>query len=615
MRTFFWAPLFSLLLAGCPSTDDSNTSNVVIRSVNECSADRRCPEGSTCVRARCYSNVVAYDSIITEIIPGPATFLADSGPFFVPSPLLPVGQQQLDVVVPGPRQVTFRPMLDGESLKHSVVEDGQPHCSWADQLPKQTTTSVPMHATLFSADRAPGLPVSTFAVNPTAIIDKGDVPIAWRLSTQVPQGTYDIYLQPTHDSGCEMPPFLMRAQRIEANPTYNISVAGSVENSFFGKIRSATRLFEGWRVDIIEPNTRLRISTHGVVGRATFVSSLQGDYYESSFGAPVGDALYPLEYLRPSDEFVAALTEPTLRLYPPPGVTSAPSFEWSIPLVLDIQGSHQTTIDLRSVELKTIDLTARLGEQDATAVVQGGLWVRSKSRSLSGIDPGLPAYFTGHTQTDSGNALHLLLPPGDYEGVAVPAPYTNLDRKRFEWTIADNPSVQTGRLISLAETRSFKLKATSAIDGSPLREVSVQVSPTITGSTDLLDDLLVPSVQALTDNRGTAELTVQTGQYDVAVQPEQDSGFAWWVLPKTQLPEVDYLAVSLPPPVFVDGQILADVGGTSIALADGLIRVYARKDKSSPYSLVATSRFGQSRRQADEPDGYFQLLLPSSIGP
>ncbi|MFO0662125.1 MAG: hypothetical protein U0165_20175 [Polyangiaceae bacterium] len=319
---------FGLAILGCnPSTDGTSSQRAF---VNRCSSDTDCGVGESCAANTCYTMAPTVSDVVFEVIPGPLSSYAPEQVFQVQANLLSLPQQRYDVVLPPTAQIAYGVTLGGRSLTDPDSPDGKSTCAWTAT---PLTKSVAMHASFFPRGRALGLPQSPVSVAPVAVSDGLGV-VSYRLSTTLPPGEYDVYLQPTNDAGCEIPPWLLRDQLIVGNQPLGLpAIVVTANTSFQGTIRTRAGVsLEGWRVDIIDPSTGLRLSTRGTVGAPTATVEGSNEYNVSPFGAWVNDSLYPLQYLNPLDSNNTTLNDPTLRLRPPTDLdTPAPSFTWSIP--------------------------------------------------------------------------------------------------------------------------------------------------------------------------------------------------------------------------------------------------------------------------------------------
>ncbi|HEY3593125.1 MAG TPA: hypothetical protein VGL13_04605, partial [Polyangiaceae bacterium] len=104
-------------------------------------------------------------------------------------------------------------------------------------------------------------------------------------------------------------------------------------------------------------------------------------------------------------------------------------------------------------------------------------------------------------------------------------------------------------------------------------------------------------------------LPLDTGTFDIVVQPPDGANFAWWVWPQAQISvpssgsDTLPIAPTLPFPVAVEGNL--DDG--TAPLPNAIVHAYAKVAGGSTVSKVGDARTDAS--------GHYVLLLPPSFGP
>lgn len=599
--------------AAAPGCDPSSGKTTSQRAfVNRCASNDDCADGEACASSVCYALNPTITDVVFEVIPGQLSAFAPGQSFLVPATLLSLPQQRFDIVLPPIAQLAWRPTLLSKSLTDPDDPGGKSTCAWSAI---SSTKSVAMHASLFPVRRALGLPATPFAVAPSPVSDGIDV-VAYRLTASLPPGMFNVYLEPTNDADCEMPPLLLRNQELDGNQSFNVSIAVSANTSFAGTIRTREGVsLEGWRVDIIDPSTGLRLSTRGVVGAPTLSVDGGSTYNVAPFGAVVGTSMYPLQYMDPTDPLGVTVNDPTLRLRPPVSLEgAAPTFVWSIPRVLDIANTNVADIDLRSFALTPVDVSAQIERSGTTTPVAGVMLLRNQAGAFLGIDPGLPASLTASTQSGDAGLLEVGLLPGKYDGLVIPDETTGLARSRFTWTIGEAP-IQAGRVEELVDLSSTVIHAMHGKRAEAAANLPIQAipSPNPDAPSDPFANVLPRRTATFSDVRGNAVLRVDPGRFDIVARSDRDSRYAWSVFQGVTLPADPPLAITLRAPFSVEGQVLSSTGGVGVPIQGGVLRVYARTNGNAPYVQIGETTISDGGASATSVSGYFRLLLPPQL--
>jgi hypothetical protein len=173
--------------------------------------------------------------------------------------------------------------------------------------------------------------------------------------------------------------------------------------------------------------------------------------------------------------------------------------------------------------------------------------------------------------------------------------------------------------ITVAPTRIIEGVATAGPAGLPAQGATLEATPLIAGSSNVLRTLITPPrisparASVSVDTSGKFTLVLDPGYYDFALKPAAASNFAWWILPTVHVVTAD-----MPGQIGrIDPQLLYPVplGGTitvtipnkpPLPLRNATVQAYARTPLGDNVTQVGTARTDDM--------GRYQLALPPAFG-
>jgi hypothetical protein len=473
--------------------------------------------------------------------------------------------------------------------------------------------SIPALVTIIPSSGALGLFSSPVAAQ-TTIPDQ----TSWSFELHVPQGDYDIYIQPQQQptAECPIPPQLLRAQAISGK--FNVALQVPQTFEFHVTWPLADGALEDWSVDMLDS-----ISGRAISNRVPLTpKSNKAEYIANLAYLPVrGDT---------------AMVEQFIRLSPPAGVT-APVLLFARSGLGLFSASSGTINQLTSLPTPVHiagAVTARVTPQPVAATVS---LVATK---LIGIDPGILASFVRTVSVGPDGTFDLDVLPGTYRVSAVPSgsasPSGTLAEANTTWEVGTSPSVQAGKVIELNDTLPIN---GVALDPSGRVEMTGAEVQAVASPASIVTDVLrkalgetayVPRAASTTvgadpgADPGAFKLKVDKGTYDFSVRPRASTGYGWLVIPSLAVGTTPTTSngagldqLNLPLPVVYRGELTvpgANAGSLS-KVRGALISAYIyMKDgvyTADPTQADSVLQIAEAR--SDE-NGAFEVLIPSALG-
>jgi hypothetical protein len=181
------------------------------------------------------------------------------------------------------------------------------------------------------------------------------------------------------------------------------------------------------------------------------------------------------------------------------------------------------------------------------------------------------------------------------------------------------PLVQGGKVVQFV--RAAVVSGRAATPLGPLAGASVRASVTpFSVQPDLLDradgtaDQLPRAGASLVEPDGSFSFLADPGMYNLFVQPDPASGFAWYVQPMLDvaLSDLDLGNLDVTLPVVFHGVVTSPIGtyNASNGVADALIRAYSYVANPEQPGERAAIQVAETR--ADQ-NGSFKLLIPAEL--
>jgi hypothetical protein len=584
---------------------------------NQCTGDSDCPGGS-CVGGQCESHEGTLQTVLLAVTP-PTGTSASADLQFLRQADLPSAGGDWDLPLDAVAQVVGDVKLfPPRTCTTSFDNNGMMLASSGDH-------SVPGTISLTPSQKQLGV-FSQSAVAQTILINTS----SFSFSMNVPPGDYDIYYQPQHqlNDNCIVSPQLLRNQPITPNlKGLHLTLPESSSFEFHVNWPAGDGALNGWTADMLDP-----VSGHVISNRAQLALGTisKMDYVATIYYLPViGDT---------SDQMAQEL----VRLSPPDCVTPpdcviAPTILLSRSALGLFDANKGTLSDFTTLPTKVHihgQVTAAATPKPVAATVT------LVATSIIGIQPGVLASFVRTVTTGVNGQFDLDVLPGSYRVTAVPSAQLDTetnssdDSKLAEvsddWSIADSPDNQAGKVIGLSTALPINGAAFNASGSTAVVTALVQaVASTSSTKVDVLHQALgevvvVPrAATARVESGGDFSLIADPGTFDVSVRPLAASGFSWLVVPSvavgTTAPTsagVNLMSRALPLPVVYRGTVtLAGAGTAPTATVPGaLIRAFvytsAGQYTSEPAKADAVVQVAESR--ADTKGG-FTLLIPATL--
>ncbi len=555
-----------LALAGCALPFE----NADVLFQNTCSASADCGAGAACVEVEAGGSVCVaratdlgpvYLEVRTSHVSGSSTS------YLFQDKLVLQGSESGGIV----RQVglTLPPLA---RLGGSYVGMGGP-CAELDG-------SIPVRVELRTSQAAPGFE------NQVTVSSKQEGG-SHRFEVDVPPGTYDVYVVPSSEAGCEGPPPRMFPGGLvvpEGVKAVEFAPRDEEVQELHGTIQvPQDETLEGWILEVVEP-------TYGKpVSKSFELSILSG-----------ADIVIP-----PDQGIEYHYTQNALiRLRDPEGDLTV---HWL--LEVEASGTGEIQLNLRSLVATPEALSATV--VDASGPVAGAT-VTIQSDTLTG-SANQNATYRLVTETDAQGVLQVSLVPGTYAVSVVPAT-PGVGTYFGTWTVTENAG-GNGKGFEIPVQPVVRATVLTA-GGQPAALAPVVVTPSLQGPSTYFHGVLevpVPRPREFTgslDASGRLVLPVDAGKVDLSVQVAPETWFPWVVLPRlvvqpaAQTPTLDLGGPVVPYPVLVRGTVAS---ATSLG-APAVVRAWVPASSES-----GTASLVQVGATVTDEGGAFVLPLPPTV--
>ena len=619
MRVLSTCTLAAWLLCACDvATVAQVPSNV---QQNQCTGDSECPGGS-CVGGHCESQQGTFQTLLFEVTPPSGTSASADLQFLTTVTNMPTAGGVWDLPLDAVSQVVGKVQLyPPRTCTPSFGDVGNLLVSSHDD-------SVPGTISLTPSQTELGV-FSQSAVAQATLVDTK----TFSFSMNVPPGEYDIYYQPERqpNDDCIVSPRLLRKQMINPGAPEALLLSVPESSSFVLNVKwpPGDGGLDGWTVDMIDP-----VSGHVISNRAQLALSPSGDPKEY---------LATVHYLPVVGDTSDQMAQELLRLSPPdsqPDDMPRPTILLSRS-ALGLFDANSGTLD-NFIALPTVvhvhgQVTALSTPKPVAATVT------LVATNITGVDPGVLASFvrTVTVGADAEGQFAVDLLAGNYRVTAVPIaqldaePSGSADSKlaavSTDWTIADSPLDQSGKVIELSNALPINGAAFDASGATPVVTALVQaVASTTSTNVDVLHQALGEAVSvpraatARVGSDGAFALIADPGTFDVSVRPLAESGFSWLVVPGVAVGTTgagaSLMSRTLPLPVVYRGTVTLPgaAGAPTTPVPGALIRAFvytsAGQYTSEPSKADAVVQVAETRADTRaETSGKFNLLIPATL--
>jgi hypothetical protein len=580
-----WLLLAFPLLAGCGVSTLSDDEAKLTR--NQCSSDAECGSG-TCRDGTCRATEGTFNSVLFEVTP--------------PASVARVG---------GVQQVK---RIDGLSLSGGPLNialarlvhiTGTITPNWAGRAFCAYNADTSISVVFAPSDRVLGLEA---LAPPTA--EATYVNGKFQFSLNVLAADYDIYLQPKTQAGCELAPQLYRRNTIpEGTNTVEVPLNLPAPSTLDVRVMFPPGgSIEGWRVDMIDPETRRPLSSEVELTP----EAREGEAYRVKL---VYSKVIPAN-AEPGRELV--------RLRPRMGIPAPTILLERSGLELQVPGEAEIS-QLQSLP-QIVECQGQVVLADSPAFVPGSSITISatKLEQAAGLKPGSSAEYSVTVSADQKGSFSAKLFPGTYKVVAVPPTGSGYATGIGEWQVTDGIELQSGRTIEVTRLvtldGSVLTSAGMPVVGATVSAVASRASLFVNPLTD--SNPVAPRAgNTQVDANGNFVLGADPGFYDLSVRPAPGTGFAWFVRPNVNVPRgqssIDLGALEMPLPLSYTGAVTAEVEGMTQPIPGALIRAYVYVTGDQFYTQDAAKaasvlQIGEARASDT---GRFELLVPAQFDP
>jgi hypothetical protein len=639
-------PLLSLVLSllplACSVTEVEPAADP--QAVNRCDASSDCNGGVCTADKVCVASSTALTDLLIEVT-RPTSWLGSGGvPFYKSFSDLAKRGGALDLELPPLASVNGRVMIGPGELECAEGDCPCPRLFVGEIaneiLMPASDGSVPVDALFTPSERVLGIAAPTYSARFELSDGENDIPEgSFVFPIAIPPGKYDVYLKPrelkprTPEEQACTPPLLIVNQPVSAGGRLDVILPRPQKLTI--TVRWPENNIKGSIVELLDPVSGRVISTASPLPEPILSQSMSSLGYVSSVDVwylPVytPDAAGKFKPTETAGSEIVRLTPPADSVPDRPTILAARD-------PTNAMGELQQTGPLpNDVIVDGLALVA--GE---TTPVEAAVTLTAET--LDGFDGGVLASFTRTVQVPPDGHFQVNVPPGRYRVDAVPkgasaacnesAPSLNAPcfaSVRTTWEIAPQtsaapgtggmgPLVQGGKVVQFARAAVVSGRAVTPL--GPLAGASVRASVTpFSVRTDLLgraEGRVDPPPRAggaLVNQDGSFSFLADPGFYDLFVQPDQDSGFGWYVQPLLQVESADQdlgdLKVTLP--VVFRGVVTSSTGtsNASSGVSDALIRAYTYV--SNPERPEERAAIQVAETRADQ-NGAFKLLIPQKL--
>jgi hypothetical protein len=646
-------PLLSIVLLlvplACSVAEVEPTAD--LKAVNRCATSSDCNGGVCTGDNVCVASSTELTDLLIEVI-RPTSWLGSGGvPFYKSFPDLPRRGGPLDLELPPLASVNGRVMIGPSELE--CAEDSCPcrpqfaGATAGEILSPASDGSIPVDALFTPSERVLGIAAPTYSARFQLSAGEGDIPAgSFVFPITIPPGKYDVYLKPLPppprpdeddeespavEHACT-PPLLILNQVVSAGGRLDVILPRPQKLTI--TVRWPENNIKDSIVELLDPVSGRVISTAGELPAPTVLQSMSSVGYVSSV-----DVWYLPVYTPDADgkfKPTEAAGSEIVRLTPPPKLADRPT----ILAARDPTNAMGEVLQMGALPSDVIVEGLMLAAGETTPVEAA---VTLTAIELDGFDPGVQASFTRTQQVKPDGHLKLNVPPGKYSVDAVPkgasaacdegeptpaAPCFAAVRTVWEIPAQANTVpgvggmgalVQGGKVVEFKRASTVRGRALTPL--GPIGGASVRASVTpFSVQTDLWvrargeADQQPRAGAALINLDGYFSFLADSGFYDLFVQPDQTSGFGWYVQPMLEVESADQelgeLKVTLP--VVFHGIVTAPMGtsNASSGVADALIRAYTYVSNPARPEERAAIQVAETR--ADQ-NGAYRLLIPQKL--
>jgi hypothetical protein len=586
------ASLALLLTPGCgiPLASDEPPAS------NSCDANEECGPTGACVEGICVSTEADLGGLLIEVVIPPGSDYGAGTSSIIDLEArggIPLQGSQAGGFI------TFADLVTDEVLEVTALmklTEPPPECAAL-----QDESSLPIVVEFYPDAGALGIPLPLYTAESIPGADQ-------RVHMEVPAGDYDIQVRvaPPDDGeeppSCDLPPYLFAGARVAGSGPLNINVTTTTPDVLQGSFSGFD--VTGWTVDLLENDHGRVISTAAPVAEDGHFSL---KYWYALIAADDPNALDAVVRLTPPEE--GALQGMPVILW------HLDSLLWSYGQDIALELGALAEPDAATIDIMGTVTDADLSPVPATVLIQ------SKAL-LGGAFGGNIAYKTT-VSSDAEGMFSAALLPGEYTVIAIPSSSNSFAISSASWTILAG-DLGGGKRIQVNPKSAIKGTVMTP-SGEPVHDTPafLQASAASTSSllASLLDvsSLLPTSTTTSTDPSGVFQLSVDPGDFDLSLRPEEGTSLPWLARSKievkeTEVPEVkDLGALVLTHPVLIRGQVRSPhnhvLGGSQLR-AWLTLPPTGEPRGDDPMAGATAIQIGETTASAD---GSFTLYLPASI--
>lgn len=638
MRVLLGTSVGVVLVLGLACTVPLSDSTGAHQAVNTCVDDRSCGDSARCEGGRCVGTEGEFHTVLLEIT-APNTTKAgayagmrllvterdlDRGggrlPVALPQPLNLVGTILAPPCIGPAGELVSRDLADGKCPGESTRSNG------AENPCAYDFGRTPLRVTLTPVQYWQGLRADPYSVRTTCY--QPEQCGAARVEVVVPPGEYDVYVRPEDgqddapaDEGLCAP--VPQTFELSIDPPDDVETPLPVQSFYLSDPEALTVAVSwsedssGWTVDMLDPATGRRISNNAALDTPA---------------ANEGESVARLEFVSLAGELVG--TE-LIRLLPPEGKV-APTYVMERSAIVGSSGEASIALARPPKPVRVRgQLLAQLSpnsEPSEVVPIRGS--IAFVATAIDGLGELTLASFKTAVEADEEGWFDVELLPGEYRLRAVPPAACDdviacdgamavcecpLSAIEDTWLVAAD-AYQEGKSIQLSwMTRlagAAKTPWGQAVTGASVQAIAAP-EQTDALTTELRDSFLPRVSNGVVDAAGRFELRADPGLYNLAVRPEQSSGFAWLVRPNVPVKPgqrtLNLDGLTLPLPVPYEGELRvpyeAEAKDSYLVLPEAVIRAYVfLGEPLDPAAFLV--QVAETRSDAE---GRFELLLPDRL--
>lgn len=546
---------------------------------NTCQSSDECGAGAACVTvggtSMCVTSKADLPGLLLEVRPSTqASGQASSQPF-----LIDLADQGILLQNAAIGTLSFSPALPSPVR----ISKGTVQCI-------SDASSIPAHIEFARVAPFAGLSSKPAVAD---AIQMGSDP-AFSFETELPPGTYDIYVEPAEGTTCggfALPPVLIPEKAIAVDSTFQLDV--EPPRHLTGQITAPSGMsLQGWTLQVIDLNKGRLISDIQTIEQPdTNIPANISVHYNLTPGVT-----------------------PLLKLSPPADVI-APTVFWDL-AAIDLQGLNVVMLALSNLALAPREVAGHVFSQNAEPIIAA---LTFHSKGLSGNAFKNAAYTLATETGPDGVFQNIALPPGTYRVMAQPLDDDTKAIGEVEWKIEDDPqNCFCGQVVSLSDKVILEGNVSTPTQGA-VQNADVVVNPALPKPTPYLDRELsgppfLPREATAFIDSGSFSLPLDPGEIDLSVRPKSTSGFPWLVRHRLNVQagaDGNFSSlgdIRVPHPLVMTGTI-ADAAGNP--MPSTTVRAWLPVADESGVSKTAI----QIAETVSDDQGHYRLLLPPSIAP